>query len=102
MVHCSKVRQNITSYFNEVEIAIADERVKDVVWGSWKHDEPPHVCGVCRPELEDYLVPVTFSDVIGKWKETICFSCGWVPRFDPNREKRIHPGVLFHKLPRPS
>jgi hypothetical protein len=95
---------NITSFFDEVKAddsEVVREVVGDVVWGSWKEDESPHVCGFCKPVLEDYLVPVTTSCAVNKWKNGIvCFTCGWVPGLDPSRTRLIPSSVLFHSAAR--
>jgi len=102
MVHCSMIRMNITSFFDEVKAGdVVGGVVGDVVWGSWKEDEPPHVCGFCKPVLEDYLVKLTTSCAVKKWKSGIvCFTCGWVPGLDPSRTRLIPSSVLFHSAVR--
>jgi len=68
----------------------------DVHWGRWNEDETPHVCGVCKPVLDYYLIYTEPAEVTSRWPEAICLTCGWVPRIDPTRTRRLNIGLIIH------
>ena len=67
-------------------------------WGRWSIDEVPHVCGVCKPVLDDYLFAMKPHEVISRWPGAICLTCGWVPRIDPSRKRCFNLGMIMHGI----
>lgn len=100
MVRCLRVRQNIISLNSDALGKVGEPdrayHLNGVTWGSWGDGSAPHVCGVCKPVLDEYLVPVSVVDVAEKWPDAICLTCGWVPMSDPERKRLVKLGHIFH------
>ena len=92
------VRTSIIHKIFEANRLDSVDSVSDVQWGSWGEDYPPHVCGICKPFMDEYLVKSNTRDSMQMWPGMICLTCGWVPSMDPNRKNLVNISRIVHGL----